>query len=69
MADGLSCVDPNTSAEAKAHAREILAADGYQEDRPEGVTEDEHQKRVNAGYKAALNSMCLRFMLYGRWGC
>ncbi|OSC97077.1 hypothetical protein PYCCODRAFT_1455092 [Trametes coccinea BRFM310] len=48
--------NPNTSAEAKRHAREILEADNYQYDRPEGVTEDEHQKRVNAGYKAALNN-------------
>ena len=48
--------DPRTSAEAKQHAREILEADNYQYDRPEGVSEDEHQKRVNAGYKAALNS-------------
>ena len=50
--------DPNTSEEAKRHAREILAADGYSVDAPEGVSESEHQMRVNAGYKAALNSEC-----------
>ncbi|KAI0666711.1 hypothetical protein C8Q78DRAFT_994779 [Trametes maxima] len=48
--------NPNTSEGAKQHAREILEADGYQFERPEGVTEDEHQVRVNAGYKAALNN-------------
>lgn len=51
-----SMADPRASDEAKEHAREILSADGYQFERPEGVTEDEHQMRVNAGYKAALNS-------------
>ena len=48
--------DPRTSAEAKQHAREILEADGYTVDAPEGVSADEHQVRVNAGYKAALRS-------------
>ncbi|EIW62441.1 uncharacterized protein TRAVEDRAFT_33922 [Trametes versicolor FP-101664 SS1] len=48
--------NPRASDEAKEHAREILSADGYQFERPEGVTEDEHQMRVNAGYKAALNN-------------
>ena len=44
------------SNEAKRHAREILEADGYTVDAPEGTSESEHQMRVNAGYKAALNS-------------
>ncbi|KAI0793669.1 Conidiation protein 6-domain-containing protein [Fomes fomentarius] len=48
--------NPRTSEEAKRHAREILEADGYTFERPEGVTEDEHQVRVNAGYKAALHN-------------
>jgi hypothetical protein len=48
--------DPNTSEEAKAHAREILEAHDYSYERPADVTEDEHDRRVLGGYKAALNS-------------
>ncbi len=48
--------DPRTSDEAKRHAREILEADGYTVEPAEGVTEDEHQTRVLAGYKAALHN-------------
>lgn len=46
----------NTSPEAKAHAREILEAHGYTVERAEDVSQDEHETRVLAGYKAALNS-------------
>ena len=46
----------HTSPEAKKHAREILEAHGYTVERAEGVSEDDHQTRVLAGYKAALNS-------------
>ena len=48
--------DPHASEEAKRHAREILEADGYAVDAAPGVTEDEHQTRVLAGYKAALHN-------------
>lgn len=48
--------DTHTSEEAKAHAREVLEAAGYTFDKGEGVTEDEHETRVLAGYKAALHS-------------
>ena len=48
--------DPHASTEAKRHAREILEADGYTVEPGEGVTEDEHQTRVLAGYKAALHN-------------
>lgn len=46
----------HTSPEAKRHAREILEAHGYTVERAENVSEDEHDRRVLAGYKAALNS-------------
>lgn len=51
-------LDPNTSAEAKAHAREVLEREGYafEDSRPEGKTEQEHKAHVIAGYKAALHS-------------
>ncbi|KAH9912770.1 Conidiation protein 6-domain-containing protein [Epithele typhae] len=48
--------NPHTSEEAKRHAKEILEADGYTVETPEGVSETEHQMRVNAGYKAALHN-------------
>ena len=47
----MPCVDPNTSAEAKEHAREVLEGQGLD------TGEDLHQTRVNAGYKATLKSM------------
>ena len=59
-------IDPRVSDEAKHHAQEILEADGYTIDAPEGISESDHQMRVNAGYKAALNST-LPFVL--RWAC
>lgn len=46
----------HTSPEAKKHAREILEAHGYTAERAEGVSQDEYNSRVYAGYKAALNS-------------
>ncbi|KAH8107832.1 hypothetical protein BXZ70DRAFT_912866 [Cristinia sonorae] len=48
--------NPNTSEQAKAHAREILEAAGYTFERSSDVSEDEHQTRVLAGYKAALHN-------------
>ncbi|KAI0082028.1 hypothetical protein K474DRAFT_1694711 [Panus rudis PR-1116 ss-1] len=48
--------NPNTSEQAKAHAREILEAAGYTVERSSDVTQDEHEKRVLAGYKAALHN-------------
>ena len=48
--------DPYTSAKAKAHAEEVLQAAGIHERHP-GHTDDEHQTRVLAGYKASLHSM------------
>lgn len=48
--------DEHTSEQAKAHAREILEAAGYHIERPETSTEEEHNTRVLAGYKAALSS-------------
>jgi hypothetical protein len=50
--------DEKTSEEAKAHAREILSAAGYNE---YAADEKEHQMRVMAGYKAALTSECSLF--------
>lgn len=53
-------IDDRTSAEAKAHAREVLQAAGYEVDGgdSETVTDvDEHLTRVLAGYKAALQSV------------
>lgn len=47
--------DPYTSAEAKAHAEEVLQAAGIHERHP-GHTDEEHQTRVLAGYKASLHS-------------
>ncbi|KAJ7470853.1 Conidiation protein 6-domain-containing protein [Mycena latifolia] len=44
-----------TSDEAQAHAREILEAAGYTVT-DENVDRDEHEVRVLAGYKAALNN-------------
>lgn len=48
--------DPYTSSDAKAHAEEVLQAAGIHERHPEH-TDEEHQTRVLAGYKAALHSM------------
>ena len=48
--------DPRASEEAKRHAREILEADGYTVEPGPGITQDEHQTRVLAGYKAALHN-------------
>ena len=45
-------VDPNASAEAKQHARAVLEGHTHSVD----ADAEEHQKRVNAGYKAALHS-------------
>ena len=52
----IACADDNTSAEAKQHAREVLTAAGYQVEKPTGSTDEEHETRVMAGYKAALTS-------------
>jgi hypothetical protein len=49
--------DENTSADAKRHAKEVLSAAGYQVEKPMGSTDEEHETRVMAGYKAALASM------------
>ena len=56
--------DPNTSEKAKQHAREVLEAEGEQVDThpehsPPASPEDQHTKRVLAGYKAALHSTLL----------
>lgn len=48
--------DPYTSQAAKAHAEEVLQAAGIHERLPDH-SEEEHQTRVLAGYKAALHSM------------
>ena len=51
--------DAGTSESAKEHSREILEAAGITVDhsgKPERGTEDEHETRVLAGYKAALHS-------------
>ncbi|GLB39819.1 putative conidiation protein 6 [Lyophyllum shimeji] len=45
--------NPNTSEEAKRHAREILSAAGYDS---YSTDETEHTNRVIAGYKAALHN-------------
>lgn len=50
--------DSRTSEDAKKHAREILEAAGVHFDAAEGVVAAEHEKRVIAGYKAALHSEC-----------
>lgn len=49
--------DENTSADAKRHAKEVLSAAGYQVEKPSDSTDEEHETRVMAGYKAALASM------------
>jgi hypothetical protein len=46
-----------TSEAAKAHAREVLEAAGYQVEMPADTTPDEHMVRVLAGYRAAISSM------------
>lgn len=51
--------DEHSSDEARQHAIEVLEASGYTVERPSTSTEDEHEVRVLAGYKAALNSMLL----------
>ncbi|KAK7047685.1 hypothetical protein VNI00_006453 [Paramarasmius palmivorus] len=51
-------IDPTTSDEAKAHAREVLEKAGALPD----TNDDEHEKRVLAGYKAALHSAYGRVM-------
>ncbi|KAG8213794.1 HbrB-like-domain-containing protein [Butyriboletus roseoflavus] len=48
--------NPYTSAEAKAHAEEVLQAAGIHERHPEH-NDDQHQARVLGGYKASLRSM------------
>ena len=52
--------DPNTSDEAKEHAREVLKAEGEEIPQPghppPASTQDPHTKRVLAGYKAAIHS-------------
>lgn len=57
----LDFVDDNASAAAKQHAKEILEAAGYSVRAPE-TTDDEHQTRVLAGYKAALHSELPSFL-------
>lgn len=47
--------DPNVSEEAKQHAREVLEAAGIQR-KLDTHSEEEHQHRVLAGYKAAIHS-------------
>jgi hypothetical protein len=52
-------LDAATSESAKEHSREILDAAGISVDhagKPERGTEEEHEVRVLAGYKAALHS-------------
>jgi hypothetical protein len=51
----LICADPNVSEEAKQHAREVLEAAGIHQ-RLETHSDEEHQNRVLAGYKAAIHS-------------
>jgi hypothetical protein len=51
----LICVDPHVSEEAKQHAREVLEAAGIQH-KLDTHSEEEHQHRVLAGYKAAIHS-------------
>jgi hypothetical protein len=58
------------SESAKEHSREILEAAGITVDhsgKPERGTEDEHETRVLAGYKAALHSAS--FPIYGSFEC
>ncbi|KIK79559.1 hypothetical protein PAXRUDRAFT_16276 [Paxillus rubicundulus Ve08.2h10] len=47
--------NPNTSEQAKHHAEEVLQAAGIDSRHPDH-SEEEHQTRVLAGYKAALHS-------------
>ncbi|KAI9572066.1 Conidiation protein 6-domain-containing protein [Boletus coccyginus] len=47
--------NPHTSAEAKAHAEEVLQAAGILERQP-GHSDEEHQTRVLGGYKASLHN-------------
>ena len=49
-------VDPNASAEAKQHAREVLQSEGLVSGGNDG---EDHQTCVIAGYKAALHSTYL----------
>lgn len=52
--------DPHVSEEAKQHAREVLEAAGIQR-KLDTHSEEEHQHRVLAGYKAAIHSkICFR---------
>ncbi len=51
--------DPNVSEEAKQHAREVLKNEGVATGDDGDDSDDLHQTRVNAGYKAALHSTCL----------
>ncbi|KAG9316462.1 hypothetical protein JVU11DRAFT_2496 [Chiua virens] len=53
--------NPYTSPEAKQHAEEVLQAAGILERDPDH-TDEQHQVRVIAGYKAALHSMSLVFL-------
>lgn len=60
-ADPPRFTDPNTSEKAKQHAREVLEAEGEEVDThpdhsPPASSQDQHTKRVLAGYKAALHS-------------
>ena len=62
-----SPTDPNTSEKAKEHAREVLEAEGEPEVTPAQRAqptspEDQHTRRVVAGYKAALHSTSLSFL-------
>ena len=57
---GYSLTDPNTSDEAKEHARGVLQAEGEEVTRversPPSPTQDPHTRRVIAGYKATIHS-------------
>jgi len=56
--------DPHTSEEAKRHAQEVLEAAGIH-GRHDDDTDEEHEMRVLAGYKAALHSESLVIYLGG----
>jgi len=63
---GYPFTDPNTSEKAKEHAREVLEAESEQEAThversPHASAQEQHTKRVIAGYKAAIHSTSLGF--------
>lgn len=60
----ISLSDPHTSEEAKRHAQEVLEAAGIY-GRHDDHTDEEHETRVLAGYKAALHSKSLVIYLGG----